>query len=207
MRSFVSVGFLLCYLTLAGCQGQQEETRAKTNSSNTSAASTQAAEAPADAFATIALQKKELPDVGISLGFPEAWEVQQHQEKAGKVWVSKMHCAESVPFCANYVVNAVPLQGGASLDTYSSYYLAYLEKKYSVYKLVKVNRITVNNMDGRVIDYIYQEDNHNLAGTIALLKAKNSVVVLNFAALNEPAGDYVRYRGLYERVIMSAAQL
>jgi len=206
MRSSVSAAFLLGYLVLAGCQGQQGETHAQADPGSAPAASTQAA-APADAFATIALRKRQLPDAGITLGFPEFWEVQQRQEEAGRVWVSKMGCDDSVAFCANYVVNAVPLQDGASLDTYSNYYLTYLEKKYPVYKLVKVDRVTVDDMEGRVIDYIYQENNHNLGGTVALLKTEKAVVVLNFAALNEPAGDYVRYRGLYERVILSAMQL
>ena len=206
MKQFIWVSLLLSSLQLAGCQGQVEQTATVEQPADTTAAIVPSS-APADALAGIRLRQRALPDVGVALCFPATWRVEPRQEKAGRVWVSAMACPTSVPFCANYVVNAVPLQTGASLDTYSSYYLTYLEKKYPVYKLIKVSRALVNGLNGRVIDYIYQENNHNLGGTVALLQVADSVVVLNFAALNEPEGEYVRYRGLFERVISSVKAL
>ena len=150
IKQFIWVSLMLCSLQLASCQEQAEQTATVTQPADTITASGPSS-TPADALAGIPLRQRELPDVGVTLGFPATWRVEPRQEKAGRVWVSAMACPASVPFCANYVVNAVPLQVGASLDTYSSYYLTYLKKKYPVYKLIKVSRSTANGLDGRVL--------------------------------------------------------
>ena len=189
------VAFVVATL-ICSCQAEPA-----TKSPQTAAKPNRFAGMSANAFASVPLQAQEISALGISIGIPKNWVFTHHIEQKQKVWTVKSPCPDSVKFCANYVLNAVPRQKDLPLKNYGDFFITSLRDRYDTFTLISRNDEEINGVASTTIDYIHREQGLDLGGTVTFYFLDDTVVVVNFGALNEPKGDYVRYRGLYTRVL------
>lgn len=186
----------------SGCQ---------TDSATTSTQSPKKGEAmakmSADAFASVRLRIQPIPALGIEIAIPEDWVFAHHIEQDQTIWTVKSPCPDSVKFCTNYVLNAVPRQQEVALENYGNFLITSLQDKYDTFTLVNRTEEKINGIPSTTIDYIHLEQGLDLGGTTTFYFLDDTVVVVNFGALNEPKGDYVRYRGLYTRILSTIKPL
>lgn len=155
----------------------------------------------AHAFDSVELQMRRLPAFYVSMGVPRHWKVSEFVEQQQRVWTAKSPRTDSTKFAANYVVNAVPRQKGVPLRNYGDFFITSLRDKHDTFTLVNRSEDRINGYASTTIDYIHRQNGLNLGGTTTFYFLDDTVVVVNFGALNEPKGDYVRYRGLYTRIL------
>ena len=116
---------------------------------------------------------------------------------------------DSTRFCANYTVNKIPLNDKISLETYADTLLARLERKPEVESLNIIGNSSqlINGLPARIIDYKALAYNRQIGGTTALFEVENNVVIVTFLASNNPPKSYVRYRGIYARILATILPL
>lgn len=155
----------------------------------------------ADGLDSVRMKIQQLPDFGISIGVPKYWKVSEFVEQKQKMWAVKCPRTDSTKFAANYIINAVPRQKNVPLRNYGDFLIRRLQEKYDILKVINRDDAPINGVPSTTIDYIFVEQKLNLGGTTTFFFLDDTVVVVNFGAINEPEGEYVSYRGLYARTL------
>lgn len=161
----------------------------------------------ANAFDSVRLQTQRIPGLGVSIAIPVGWSFTHRVEKKQDVWLIKSPCSDSIKFCTNYVLNATPRQKELPIKNYGDFFIMSLRNRYDTFTLINRSEENINGVPSTTIDYINREQGLDLGGTATLYFLDKIVVVVNFGALNQPKGDYVRHRGLYTRILATLRPL
>jgi len=190
--------YLLCIFTVIGCDSENTSENGSTSSiSNTS----QEQVYSFSDYDSIKLSPVLLRRHNLYFNSPVTW---QHSVESGlDIW--KIPCTNNNLYCANFMVNIVPVTKVNSLDNYSTAFVVALKEKEDVadFKLVGNTRDTIDGNECSIIDFKYSLRGNDVGGTAMLLLLRNKLLIMSFTAPNDPPKSYVRYRGLYNRIIKS----
>jgi len=190
--------YLLCIFTVISCNSENTYENGSTSSIRN--ASQEQVYSFSD-YDSIKLSPVLLRSHNLYFKSPVTW---QHSIENGlDVW--KMPCTNNDLYCANFMVNIVPVTRVSSLDNYSAAFVAALKEKEDVadFKLVGNIQDTIDGNECFIIDFKYSLRGNDVGGTAMLLLLRNKLLIMSFTAPNDPPKSYVRYRGLYNRIIKS----
>lgn len=173
---------LFALVLLAGCSASVEKQ---------SAAAIQAPQAD-----------KNYPIRTVSIHLPSHWE-QLAPLPNGVYPFRNSQCDTTLAFCENFTINFQPNTENLSLAQVESSILTALPNRYKQVKIVSSQDITIDGSPAKLIDYMFTERNTHLGSTMGVIIRKDTVVVLEGMALNQPEGSYTNYRPTLVSIINS----
>ena len=154
-------------------------------------------------FDTVALMPVKLKTHGIALARPARWT--EPATAAG--WACREQCAAG--FCANYVVTSMARNPNIALAVYADTIINRVERRADVeaFRLISSNPQAINGLPALTVDCKMLAAKQQLGGIFTLVELPDKLLVITFLGPNDPPKSYVRYRGLYERIIQSIKPL
>lgn len=192
---------------LAGCNtGANPEAIKAAPVTQVTATSEQKPEYTVHDFDTVALAPTptSLKAYGITIGRPARWV----EDTTPARWACQERCpalAGAAGFCANYVVTSMARNPNIALTVYADTLLNRAERRADVeaFHLISSTPQVINGLPTLTVDYKALVGKQQLGGIFTLVELPNKLLIITFLGPNNPPKSYVRYRGLYERIIQS----
>ena len=138
----------------------------------------------------------------MSIQLPANWE-QLPPLPNGLYPFKNSKCDTTLAFCENLIIHFQPNSGKLSLQQVENSILEALPNRYKQYRFISSQDTIIDDKPGKLIDYMVNEQAIDLGATMGVVIKNDTVVVLTGMALNQPKGNYTKYRRTIVNAITS----
>lgn len=115
--------------------------------------------------------------------------------------ISQKKCDSTFVFCPSFSITKETTK--LNLENYTSSALLLMSRNVDKMKLIHQNDITINGFKIILIRYIILKEGKKIGVQTGFCKISNEVFVLTGTAINEIEGEFLKYDGLFEEIILS----
>ncbi len=112
-------------------------------------------------------------------------------------------CDSTLAFCENLTIHFQPNDEKLSLQQIESAILEALSNRHKQYRLIHSGDTVIDSKPAKLIDYMFNERATDLGATMGVVIRNDTVVVVEGMALNQPKGEYAKYRHTMVSIIAS----
>lgn len=132
--------------------------------------------------------------------FPISWE-KSIRPQENVLLIGHKKCDSTDMFCPSFSITNESLK--TSLIDYSSNALLLMQSKVEKMKIINKNNFTINGFDVVQVRYMILKDGVTLGLQTGFFKIDDVVYILTGTALNSNEGNFLKYDGLFEEIILS----
>lgn len=132
---------------------------------------------------------------------PAKWKTETFDTTSKIVLTARKNCEKIDKFCPTLVITKDALKN-ISFEEYIKDILKVFESSSSL-RVVEQSSISINSMDAYQIKYMSKKSDIVLGNIVTIIKARNTVYIIDAASLNENTGDFLKYSSIFEEITNS----
>ncbi|MCA6437456.1 MAG: hypothetical protein IM600_10135 [Bacteroidetes bacterium] len=132
--------------------------------------------------------------------FPKNWKTNINPQE-NVLLIGRKNCDSSDVFCP--VFSITKEKTNLSLKEYSSNALSLMQSKIEKMKILNENNFTINGFNIIQVRYMILKDGQTLGLQTGFCKINDEIFVMTGTAINDKDGEFLKYDGLFEEIILS----